>query len=120
MKAGRPTDKFGEFIITKLRDEAIDFYDGLAKEHWKSPSTQKLQTELSKFTEKQRRCVFAAVDYGLHNFLFGLGEANDFDQGIAVVVDGKNVAEQSDGLEGEPCGKNGWIAKYGKHPESED
>jgi hypothetical protein len=120
MKSGPQADKFGKLLITKLRDSAIDFYDGLARGHWKVAEDQDLQTELARLTEGQRatirRCVVAALDCGLHDFLFALNNAQDSGGEIAVVVDGQNVAKQSDGLHGELYGQDGWIARFGKHP----
>jgi hypothetical protein len=121
MRASLQVEKFGQFVINKLRDRAIDFYDGLAAGRWKSDRTQELQAGLARLTDAQRllirRCVIAAVDDGLHNFLFALGVAHDFEEGIAVVVDGCNIAEHSDGLQGELFGEDGWFAKYSKQPE---
>ena len=60
-----------------------------------------------------RRCVIEAIDHGMHDFLFALVDAHDFNKGIEVLVDGQNIVELSDGLHGEPF-VNGWIAKFGK------
>ena len=74
-------NKFGELIITRLRDNAIEQYDGLAQNRWKAPALQQLQAELASLTDEQRsivrRCVISAVDTGMHDFLFGLVEAHD-------------------------------------------
>lgn len=47
MKTGPKAEEFGAFLMTKLRDVAIDRADGLLSEHWKSPGLQSLQTELA-------------------------------------------------------------------------
>jgi hypothetical protein len=126
MKATPQVNKFGKFIVTKMRDKAIDFFEGLAAQHWKSPSTLRLQADLAKLTKKQqsiiRRCLIASIDEGLHSFLFALGEAHDFNQVIGVTVDGVNVAEpdQTDGLHGEMFGEKGWIAQFSKYPDLEE
>jgi len=112
-------DKFGKLVVTQLRDRAIDFFDMAAKGKWKSPGIQSLQTQLAKLSPNEialiRRCVVEAVDHGMHDMLFALVEAHD--DGIEVIVDGENVVELSDGLHGEQFSDNGWIAKFGKHPE---
>src|SRR5437899_368774 len=99
-----PLDKFGEFIVTRLYDQAIDHADGLLAGHWKSPSSKGLQGELARLSPSQRqlvrRVVVNSVGSGLHDFLFALGEAHDFKRGIAVIVDGQDVAALSDGLQG--------------------
>jgi len=113
-------DKFGKLLVTQLRDNAIDFFDLAARGHWRAPALQELQQELAQQSPDQidliRRCVIQAVDHGIHDFLVGLVEANEFDD-VRVLVDGENVVELSDGLHGEPFTEDGWIAKFGKHPE---
>ena len=110
-------DKFGVFVVNKLRDAAIDHTDGLLACHWKSPGLQALQADLQRFSPDQRavvrRCVIEAIDSGLHDFLFALHEEHDAGGAIAVVVDGQPVAAQSDGLHGEPY--VGWYARFSKH-----
>ena len=122
MECGSEAERFGRLLVEKLRDNAIGLYDGLANGHWKAPALQRLQDELAELTPEQRdlvrRCLIAAVDNGLHDFLFALGEAHDSQAGIAILVDGVNIAEQSDGLHGEPFGSDGWIAKFSKYPEA--
>ena len=93
--AAPEVDKFGELVVTNLRDSALNFFEGLASRHWKSHES--LQAALAKMTPKQleiiRQCVTASLDYGIHHFLFALGVAYDAKLGIEVMVDGKNVAE---------------------------
>eukprot|EP00456_Euglypha_rotunda_P062006 TRINITY_DN51_c3_g3_i1.p1 TRINITY_DN51_c3_g3~~TRINITY_DN51_c3_g3_i1.p1 ORF type:complete len:169 (+),score=22.40 TRINITY_DN51_c3_g3_i1:905-1411(+) len=119
MKAGPEADKFGAFLMAKLRDAAIDHADALLAAHWKAPGLQSLQNELRQLSPEQRavvrRCVIEAVDGGLHDFLFALGEEYDSGGAIAVVVDGQNVAAQSDGLHGEPYTEDGWFGRFSKH-----
>lgn len=114
-----PVDKFGELVATKLRDAAIDHADALLTAYWKAPALQKLQSELRRLSPEQkalvRRCVVEAVDSGIHDFLFALGVAHDLEKGIAVVVDGENVAALSDGLHGEMFTDDGWYARFSKH-----
>jgi hypothetical protein len=117
-------ERFGSFVISQLWDSALEHHDLLAKAHWRAPALQNLQDELAALSEKQkeivRRCVAEALRDGLHDFLFALQEAHDLKTGIEVLVDGKNIAELSDGLQGEPYGSEGWIAKYGKHQDNEE
>ncbi len=66
-----------------------------------------------------RRVLLKALDVGLHDFLFGLQEAHDLEQGITVMVEDQNIAEFSDGLHGEPWSEDGWIARFSQYPQSE-
>jgi hypothetical protein len=121
MECGPAANKFGEFIVKNLWDRSIGFFDKLALGHWKAPVLQQVQKDLSALPPEQvalvRRCVVESLGHGLHDFLFALGEAHDFDNGIAVVVDGLDIVDQSDGLHGEIFGPESWMAKYAKFPE---
>jgi hypothetical protein len=121
--ASTEVDKFGQLLVVNLRDAALDFLEGLVRGHWKAPSTQQLQEDVAKLSPEQidvvRRSVVACLDCGIHDFLFSLVEAHDFKRGIAITVDGKNIAELSDGLHGEAYGEDGWVAKFGKHTEAQ-
>lgn len=124
MKSGPQADKFGAFLMAKLRDATIDHADALLAAHWKAPGLQSLQDELRRLTPEQRdivrRCVVTAVDSGLHDFLFALSEEHDAGDKIVVLVDGQNVAAQSDGLHGEPFTDEGWFVRFSKHGEPPD
>jgi hypothetical protein len=119
MKAGPQADHFGEFLMIRLRDSVIDKADSLMAAYWKAPGLQSLQNDLLKLSPEVRavirRVVVTAVDDGLHDFLFALGEEYDSGGRIAVLVDGQNVAAQSDGLHGEPYSDEGWFARFSKH-----
>lgn len=122
MKCGPAANKFGEFIVKNLWDESVEFFDPLTRGHWKALAIQQLQQDLGALSPEQRaivrQCVVQSLGAGLHRFLFALGEAQDSNQGLAVVVDGVDIVEQSDGLHGETSGPDGWMAKYSAHPEA--
>ena len=112
-------EKFGEFVVATFRDTAIDKIDGLLIGRWKAPGLLALQADLANMTTEEhlivRRCVLEVVDGSLHDFLFALHESHDGDQGIAVIVDGQNVAALSDGLQGELYSDDGWFSRFSKH-----
>lgn len=118
-----PLDKFGRLLVTQLRDPAVYFFDAACEGRWKSPGMQDLQAELAALSPEQRdvarRALLMALDAGIHDFLFALQEAHDLEKGVAVSVDGENVAELSDGLQGEPWTDNGWIARFSRYPAAE-
>jgi hypothetical protein len=113
-------DKFGQFIVAKLRDRAFEQYEILEKGGWKTPSLQSLQDALGSLEAEQknvvRRCVFDAIDTALHDVLVAFQEAHDLEMGIEVLVDGENVAELSGMLHGELFGEEGWIVRYSGYP----
>lgn len=110
-----PVDAFGSVLIEKLRDNAISYFEGLL--HGKAPiDAKRLSLHLSEvLSEEQKQLLVSAcadaIDVGMHDFLFALQVAHDLNQGIEVLVNGKNIAEESDGLQGEPWGEEGWIKK---------
>jgi len=117
-------DEFGRLVVNSLRDEAIDFFDGLAVGRWRSPQTSSLQSEMASFTDAQRdivrRCVIKSLDVGIHIFLFNLSELHDRFHKIDVTVEEQSVIDASDGLHGESFGDDGWIRRFGKHSEGRD
>ncbi|MDJ0942604.1 MAG: hypothetical protein QNJ30_04030 [Kiloniellales bacterium] len=110
--------------MRKFRDRAIDRYDLLARGHFKAPRDQELQNDLASLSAAQRdivrNCVIDCVDGGLHDFLFALQETADFENEVRVMVDGKNVAEISDGLQGELFSEDGWFARFSAYGEPAD
>lgn len=63
-----------------------------------------------------RAVVVESLDNAIHDFLFGLVEATDFQSGIELYVDGANVVNESDGLHGEIFGEDGWVCRFSSHP----
>ncbi len=107
--------------MEKARDKALASYASIESGKAKAPALRPLAKGLASLTDTQRAlvraCVAHAVDATLHGLLFGLVEQNDFGQAIRVIVDEKNAAELSDGLEGEAYGDDGWIARFSAFDE---
>jgi len=114
-------DRFGTLVMEKLRDESISFVEGLLEQHWKAPKLKKLQRDVNKLEPKEREIVLraarAAIDTGIHSFLFALQEAMENGQ-MAVLVNGKSIAEQTDGLHGELFTPTGWQARFSQYGEA--
>ena len=85
-------DKFGELLMAKFRDRAISFYAMATEKKWKGKSLEKLQDDIAKLTPEQRdvvrRCVIQALDHGLHDFLFAIGDSGG---SIQILVEGKDI-----------------------------
>ena len=109
-------DKFGQFLITNFRDNAIYKINSLFEGHSKAPAYQELQNSLKLINDDQKEIIKKAfiisLDSGLHDLLFSLQEATDNEEGIEVLVNGSNIASQSDGLQGELFTEDGWLYKY--------
>jgi len=119
MSTEAPLDKFGEFLISNLRDSAIDFFDKLLDGYWKPTALKKLQKELAEFTPEQkeiiRKSFVAGVDTSIHDFLFALEENYETSKDLEFLADGQNVVTLSDGLHGELFTKEGWCEKYSRY-----
>lgn len=117
-KRGTVLDGFGKFLMINLRDRAIGFHDALERGEWRAPSLRMLQRRFRTLTVSQRaivrRALVEAVDHAIHDFLFQVQEVadNSIRGGVEVRVKGRNVAELSDGLHGEPFGRGGWQARF--------
>jgi hypothetical protein len=115
-----PLDRFGKFVIEYLRDAPLDRLEQLLAGEMKSPDLQQLQQGLRDLDQETvalvRKCVEVILNAALHGFLFALAENNDRKGDVVVMAEGVNVATKSDGLQGEPYGNRGWIAKLSRHP----
>lgn len=111
-----PLDAFGKFLMEYLRDAALTNYDNLARGLRKASALEELTSYMASLSEPEReiirRCLIASLDSGIHDFLYHLVLETDNEGRVQVTVDGVNVVPLSDGLQGEPFGKRGWIAKY--------
>lgn len=117
--------KFGQILISEVRDEAIDKYEMTVSGTMKSAAATEFHNKLNKFSEDQlsvvRQVVVSSIDDVVHNFLWMLEQHEDDldlfcseDEGS----DKKNIRELSDGLSGEIYTEDGWIAKYSNHKEN--
>ncbi len=85
----------------------------------RSPSKQELISQLSEFSDEQktviRKLLTECVDCGVHDLLFAIEEEK---QDITVLVDGENIANESDGLNGEIFTEDGWFEKYSEYGQT--
>ena len=119
--ACQPVDAFGRFLMANLRDEALEYYDLLARGHWRAPELARLQEDLGALTARQRailrRSVVATVDHAIHHFVLSLLEQDDDGGAIRVVAHGADVAALSEDLDGELYTADGWLARYSRFGE---
>lgn len=110
-------DQFGEFIVQNLRDRMFEGLERLMGGGSKAPAVQKLQAQLSSFTPEQKQVLRDLVEdlttTGMHDLLFAISDSGG---AVKVLVDGHDVAQLSDGLQGEIFGDDGWIVRFSKYP----
>lgn len=119
-------DKFGRLLMEEVRDRAIYDWEQILSGSKKSPE---LQAIYSRFTEEQRQAVRALVpnivDTSLHFMLSLIDWRDDIQLRIDpargnedLPVDTSDEREYvelrrvSDGLPGELCTSDGWIARF--------
>ena len=118
-----PLDRFGELLMTRLRDRAIEHQELIARGHYRAPGLKELQALVGAQSPDVQalilRCVTESVDSAIHDFLFTIQEHHDHDGSVDVLIGGQSVADASDGLHGEPYGDGGWQARFSRYPRYE-
>lgn len=119
MDSDETLDKFGQFIIANLRDNAIDFYDKLLAGVYKARKLQKIQDNLMHFSPEEkdfvRKCLVAGIDTAIHDFLLALMENYSTKKDIEVLVDGESIVSLSKALYKELPTKDGWLARFSRY-----
>ena len=106
---------FGNFIIKQLFDRGLHRYGQLARHELQTvePDLQSWLDERSPEDQKMmKKVVLKVLLSATHDFLFALEEEADFERKVSVLVDQNNVADLSDGLQGELFLEEGWINRY--------
>lgn len=116
-------DDWGELVVRKLRDEGIEFAEGLLNAEWKAPAFQDLQKGLAQLGDPQKllvlECVRTTLDTAMHAFLVGLREG--IEDGKFVVRAGEDdLAELEDDLEGYLYSEDGWLSQFSEFGEPGD
>jgi len=117
--------KFGQLLISEVRDEAINKYEMIAAGTMKSEPAKELHSKFTNFTEGQisivRQFVVSSIDDVVHNFLWMLEQHEDDIDLLCSKDDSsdkENVRKLSDGLSGEIYTEDGWIAKFSNYKEN--
>lgn len=103
-------------IVAAARDEGRDLAERLVAGQARAPSFAELQRKLAGFDASEKALVIQVTEEclvaALHSLLFSMTGDED---APGIVVEGRNVAEDSDGLHGELFGEDGWLAKFSKY-----
>jgi len=115
-----PKEKVGKFFVEYFRDKALDHLRLMFDGHWKTPELQRLQNKASSLSSELKATVYELADelltQAMTDLLFAFHMSHDNNLGIEIMVDGKPIADLSDGLHGNLFGKEGWIVRYSKFP----
>ncbi|RKZ38974.1 MAG: hypothetical protein DRR00_33750 [Candidatus Parabeggiatoa sp. nov. 3] len=118
-------EKFGQILMSEVRDEAIEKYEMIAAGTLKSTPAMELNKKLSSFSDEQlsivRQLVASSIDDVIYHFLWML-EQHEEDIDMTCSEDAEstkeNVINISDGLSGELYTEDGWIAKFSNYKEN--
>lgn len=107
-------ETFGEVFINEVRDRTIRVFDKRVDGIMKDTGSQELYREVQLLNDSQRglihKIISQVTDLSLHNMLCMFEEHEE----VALVMNGENITEASDGLSGELYTEDGWIKKYSK------
>ncbi len=107
-------DVFGEILIKRVRDEAIEQWEKTIHGELKSEESQRLYKQISSSGQSElfNDLVPKIVDTTLHHLLWTF-EQNEL---IDIVANGDSkqisIKEISDGLAGELYTEDGWISRF--------
>ncbi len=113
-------EKFGEILIQKVRDEAINDWEKILNGKMKGLRAAEIRNLLSVYSIEQvkvfRELIPEVVDTTLHHLLWTIEQLDilkilfsDTDETTC------DIKELSDGLPGELYGDRGWIKRFSKH-----
>lgn len=114
--------KFGMVFVAEARDAVIEKVEAMVQGQYKSSRSQELHRwAKEKFAQIDardlRKLIVAIVDQANHATLVMLNDSSEYHvthtSSQAQPVD---VSMQSDGLEGELYGEEGWVRKLSKWP----
>ncbi|WLQ13302.1 hypothetical protein O5O45_26625 [Hahella aquimaris] len=115
-------DKFGQILITQVRDVVIDRFVQKFAGGYKDQESQinavvyqSLDENTQKFVSK---IVKEVIDSTLHELLFMVEQNEEIEVVVKNGGEVTNIKENIDGLCGELYTEDGWIEKYSKHDPS--
>ena len=105
-------DEFGKILINDVRDRTIRNIDSIISGKMKDSESQVIYKKISNFGEDEKLLINILIpkiiDFSIHNML----EMFEENEKIELIINGKNLAEISDGLAGELYTEDGWIQKF--------
>jgi len=112
-------DEFGEIIISRVRDKAINEWEMILNGRMKGISATQIRNLLSGYSVEEihilEEIIPQVVDTTLHHLLWTFDQFDNLKL-LLLDKDGTtcDVKESSDGLPGELYGDLGWIKRFTK------
>jgi hypothetical protein len=116
-------DTFGEILIKKVRDGAIQDWESIINGKMKSQRSSEIREKLSSFNDEQIEIIKdlfpMVVDSTLHHLLWTLEQEDTIELTIEVNQKVSNIRDISDGLAGELYTEDGWIMRFSQNRYNE-
>lgn len=118
-------EKFGELLMTRVRDKAIADWDKIIGGEMRGERAQRVQALLASLIPDQvevvKQLLPQIVDTTLHHLLWVLEQERSIEVRTGVGEgQPQSVRDLSDGLPGELYSSNGWIARYSRQRHGEN
>ena len=125
MKSNDSIEFFGEILMRRFRDKAIDSHLLYQNPDFKDKDPLHAYVVSLDEATQQRilLLIMQAISAGMHDFLYALANDEEVSHRIKVLVDGQDVVNICrDGLnaEVEGGGDDGWESRYSKYPSSNE
>jgi hypothetical protein len=113
-------DIFGEIIMKKVRDEAINQWEMTIQGKMKSEESQNIHNLISSSGQSEliNDLVPKIVDTTIHHLLWALEQVEAIDVSIYSGNILVSIKEISDGLAGELYTEDGWINRFSNKAKS--
>ena len=113
-------DTFGEVVVQGFKQSPLEWFDNKCSGDVSSDSDLAMHAMLKKMSPREidfiRDLINDALTLGIHDFLFRFGELRDNAEDTAIRVEGRDLYEISDGLNGEVFGDAGW-ERFSSYPD---
>ncbi len=109
-------DRFGQFLMKKVRDEAVTDWKMIIDGRMKGESAEKVRALLRDVSDTDKKLVLqlipGVVDTVLHHLLWAAEQEADLQLGMKMKDGIEELRDISDGLPGELYSDEGWISRF--------
>ena len=109
-------DRFGQFLMKKVRDEAVTDWKMIIDGRMKGESAEKVRALLRDVSDTDKKLVLqlipGVVDTVLHQLLWAAEQEADLQLGMKMKDGIEELRDISDGLPGELYSDEGWISRF--------
>jgi len=116
-------DKFGELLISVLKNNALSWFDVKCSGEGPSPQDRIAYQHLSQLPAETVEVIKDSVNDVISNSIYDLLEKLqqlwEDGGGVELLIDGTNIFEINDEVKMNLFGEDRWEAKFGKYPSAD-